>query len=210
MIRAVPLYTFLEHCNSSPLEKEVLECGAGVWSSYEPLLVRFYAHGYKTHGIEISDERLAVAQRYGAENGMALDISKGDMREIPFEDESMSFIFSYNTIFHMTKADIAIAMREIERVLKPGGLCFVNFMSVDDGSCGEGQQLGKGEFVQDEAGGKTVHTYYADDEPDVYFSNFDMLHKEKRILERWIEGEKYSQAYIDYIAQKRAEPRHIE
>jgi len=28
--------------------------------------------------------------------------------------------------------------------------------------------------------------------------------KEKRILERWFEGEKYSQAYIDYIAQKRA------
>jgi ubiquinone/menaquinone biosynthesis C-methylase UbiE len=209
MIRAVPLYTFLDHCNSSPLEKEVLECGAGVSSSFEPLLVRFYEHGYKTHGIEISDERLAAAQRYGEENGMALDISKGDMREIPFEDESMSFIFSYNTIFHMTKADIAIAMREIERVLKPGGLCFVNFMSVDDDACGEGEPLGKGEFVQAEAGGKTVHVFHADDEPDVYFSNFDMLHKEKRILERWIEGEKYSQAYIDYIAQKRAEPHHI-
>jgi hypothetical protein len=86
----------------------------------------------------------------------------------------------------------------------------VNFLSVDDGACGEGEPLGKGEFVQDEAGEKTVHTYYADDEPDAYFSNFDMLHKEKRILERWFEGEKYSQAYIDYIAQKRAEPRHIE
>ena len=62
MIRAVQLYTFLEHCKNSPLNKDILECGAGVWDpSLEPLFVRFSKHGFKVHGIEISDERAAAA-----------------------------------------------------------------------------------------------------------------------------------------------------
>ena len=47
MIRAVQLYTFMEYCNNSPLEKEILECGAGISPSLEPLLVRFFEAGYR-------------------------------------------------------------------------------------------------------------------------------------------------------------------
>ena len=125
MFRAVELYTFLEYCNDSPLEKEVLECGAGTSLSLEPLLMRFYEHGYVTHGIAISNERLRAAQEFCERRQMDLDLRQGDMRQIPFEDESLSFVFSYNTIFHMTKQDITAAMREIERVLKPGGRVIV-------------------------------------------------------------------------------------
>jgi ubiquinone/menaquinone biosynthesis C-methylase UbiE len=58
---------------------------------------------------------------------MPLNIFLGDMRNIPFASESFSFVFSFNAIFFMTKADVAIARHEIERVLKPNGLCYVNF-----------------------------------------------------------------------------------
>jgi ubiquinone/menaquinone biosynthesis C-methylase UbiE len=128
MFRAVELYTFLEYCNNSSLEKEVLECGAGTSPSLEPLLVRFHEQGYVTHGIEISDERLRVAQEFCEQRQIDLDLRQGDMRQILFEDESLSFVFSYNTIFHMTKQGIAAAMQEIERILKPGGLCFELFI----------------------------------------------------------------------------------
>jgi ubiquinone/menaquinone biosynthesis C-methylase UbiE len=202
MIRAVQLYTFLEYCNNSPLEKEVLECGAGVWRSLEPLLVRFHKHGYVTHGIEILDERLAAAREYGEEHQMELDIRKGDMRDLPFADGSMSFVFSYNTIFHMTKAEVALAVREIERVLKPEGLCFVNFLSVDSDTFGKGEEVGRGEFIEREGGEEAIHAYYEDDEPDGYFSGFEVLHKEKRILERLVGGDRHVRAYIDYVARK--------
>lgn len=203
MFRAVELYTFLEYCNDSSLEKEVLECGAGVSHSLEPLLVRFYEQGYVTHGIEISKERLRAAQEFCERRQMDLDLRQGDMRQIPFEDESLSFVFSYNTIFHMTKQGIATAMREIERVLKPGGLCFVNFLSVDSDSFGRGKEISKGEFLESVHGGETVHTYYENDEPDGYFGGFEMLRKDKRIRTLWIDGEKHVRAYIDYIAQKK-------
>lgn len=203
MIRAVQLYTFLNYCDESPLEKEVLECGAGVLGVREPLLVRFFECGYKTHGIEISEERLEAARTFCKERNIALHLSPGDMRKLPFEDESLSFVYSYNAIFHMKKEDIGIAMREIERVLKKKGRCFVNFLSIDDGAFGEGEPLGKGEFLQDEGSEKTIHTYYEDDEPDMYFKNFTILHKEKRIGDLLRNGRKERRAYLDYIAEKR-------
>ncbi|MCY6371149.1 methyltransferase domain-containing protein [Clostridium ganghwense] len=66
------------------------------------------------------------------------------MRYLPFEDESISYIYCYNTIFHMKKIDISKAIDEIKRVLKPGGLCFVKFLSVNDFGYGYGEKLGKG------------------------------------------------------------------
>lgn len=203
MFRAVQLHTFLQYCNESPLEKEILECGAGVWDKLEPLFVCFHEQGYITHGIEISAERLANAQAYCQEHHIQTDLRQGDMRRLPFDEQSLSFVFSYNTIFHMRKADIAIAISEIERVLKPGGLCFVNFLSLEDKGCGEGEKLGKGEYLQMEAGEKTVHVYYEDKEAEQYFSGFEILFKEKRTLWRLWNGERYTQGYIDYIARKR-------
>jgi SAM-dependent methyltransferase len=203
MYRAIQLYTFLNHCNDSSLPKEVMDCGAGCPTGYEPPLLRFHEHGYTTHGLEILEERVAVVRRFCAERGIDLDVRQGDMRDLHFPDESMSFVYSYNTIFHMTKADMARAMREIERVLRPEGLCFVNFMSVDDSACGTGEEVGPGEFRQIEAGGEVIHTFHEDEEADVYFAHFTVLHKEKRILDRrWDDGDTVRQAYIDYIARK--------
>jgi ubiquinone/menaquinone biosynthesis C-methylase UbiE len=203
MIRAVELYTFLEYCNNSSLEKEVLECGAGVSDDLEPLLVRFFDYGYETHGIEVSEERLLSAQDYCIENELDLDIRAGDMRQIPFATESMSFLFSYNTIFHLTKQDIGIAMAEIQRVLKPGGLCFVNFLSVDSQSFGQGEKIGEGEFQEQHEGMEFMHSYFKDGEPDAYFEAFEILLKEKRIRDQLMNGERHVRAYIDYIALKK-------
>ena len=202
MIRATELYTFLEYCNNSSLEKEVLECGAGIGLSMEPLLVRFFDYGYETHGIDISEERLLNAQEYCDENELDLDIRKGDMRDIPFADESMSFVFSYNTIFHMTKDDAGIALNEIKRILKPEGLCFVNFLSVDSQTFGMGEEVGKGEYMEKHNSMDALHSYFEDDEPDPYFTGLEILHKEKRIREWLIGGKRNVRAYIDYIAMK--------
>jgi len=55
-----PLYTFLRYCESSKLEKEILDCGAG---GKEPPLYIFHQFGYKTHGVDISEEQVEKAQR---------------------------------------------------------------------------------------------------------------------------------------------------
>lgn len=193
------LYNFLKWCNASTLEKKILDCGAG---GKNPPLYTFYKNGYKTQGIEISDKQLIKVEEFYRNNDVNLNIEKGDMRAIPMEDSSMNFIYSYNSIFHLTKNDTEIAMKEIERVLKKDGLCYVNFLSVDDGEYGEGTQIKKGEFMQEENEEKVIHSYYEDEEADKYFNDLEVIYKEKRIIEQTHNGEKYKFAFIDYIAKK--------
>jgi len=104
----------------------------------------------------------------------------------------------------MPKNEIAVAMKEMERVLKMEGMLYVNFLSVDDSEFGRGRQVGDGEFVQDEEGGKTLHSYFADHEPDQYFDGFEILVKQKRTSEvnpfATATGDKQVSVLLDYIA----------
>lgn len=205
-----PLYGFLKECNASPLEKEILDCGAG---GDKPPLALFYEYGYKTYGIDISDKQLELAHKFCKDRNVELNITQGDMRAIPFEDESLSFVYSINTVCHLSKKDTALAVKEIERVLKPLGLCFLNFVSVDDVGFGRGQEVDKGEFIQEEewypgiVKEGHVCSYYEDEEPDKYFEHFEIFRKEKRITELVIErdhhaGGSWQLADICYTAQK--------
>lgn len=199
VFRQTPLYRFLNYCNSKNLEKTVLDCGAG---GNCPPLALFSYHDYKTFGIELSDEQLDKAKKFGEDNNLKLNIAKGDIRNLPFEDNSISYIYSYNTIFHMNKEDIAEVINEIKRVLKPGGLCFINFLSINDFNYGEGKELGNGSFLQMEDGNEVIHSYYEINEAEKHFYDMNIIFKENRILERIYEGERITQGYIDYIVEK--------
>ena len=112
---------------------------------------------------------------------MELNISAGDMRDLPFADESMSFVYSYASICHMTKNDVAVAMQQINRVLRRGGLCFVSFCAVADGRWKKTEPRGAGEYPYEDEGESGVHSLYADAEPDAYFRGFTYLSREKRL-----------------------------
>ena len=85
-------------------------------------------------------------------------------------------------------------MKEIERVLKPLGSCIVNFVSVDEPD--------KGPFCKPFLGNPRF-SKHEDDEADKYFNNFEIIHKEKRIIDKKTDGKRSVQAYIDYIAERK-------
>ena len=193
---ATPLYKFLRQCNANSLEKNVLDCGAG---GSDPPLSLFYQYGYRTYGIEIEEGPLEEAHEFCRENGMSLNIFRGDMRSIPFVIEAFSNVYSFNAIFFMTKPDIKISMREIERVLKCGGLCYVNFVSVDDP---DNRPFCKTAPVRDLLKSERF-AKYEDEEADVYFEGFEILRKEKRWVEKVHGSRRLKQVYIEYIARKK-------
>lgn len=199
------LYEFLLYCESTGLEKTVLDCGAG---GHCPPLAIFAQRGFKTFGIDFCDEAIDAANVFGKARGLELSISNADMRELPFDDESMSFVYSYNTIFHMTKADISKAMNEIKRVLKPNGLCYVNLLTTDDCGYGQGEELGKGEFLYRQGEYEILHTFYTPDESDKLVEDMELVHREIRTLERvfqggFLKGKKIKQGFIDYVVKKK-------
>jgi SAM-dependent methyltransferase len=198
--RASSLYQFLWHCNESDLEKTVLDCGAA--GQFPPLAI-FYENGYETHGIDVSMKRIKLSGEFEKKYDMNLNIRYGDMRDLDFEEDAFSFLYSYNSIFHLTKSDTVLAMDEFKRVVKRGGLFFVNFLSTDDFMFGMGEDIGNHQFQQEEHGELAVHSFYEDDEPDELFNGCRIVRKEKRIVNREYEGEIIRQAFIDYIIEMR-------
>ncbi|MBC8509595.1 MAG: class I SAM-dependent methyltransferase [Anaerolineales bacterium] len=192
---ATPLYEFLRQCNASPLNKIVLDCGAG---GNLPPLSLFYQNGYKTCGIEIAQPALDESAIFCRENDMLLNIFRGDMRAIPFEDQFFSFAYSFNAIMFMTKPDIAIAMAEIKRVLKPGGLVYVNFESVDDPDDSVFCETAPAVDLLK----STRFAKHEDNEADEYFENFVILRKQKSWLEKLFNENILEQVNIEYIARK--------
>ncbi len=195
IIRATPLYEFLRRCNENPLPRTILDCGAG---GNNPTLSLFYQYGYETCGIEIAEVALAEARAFCLEEGMPLNIIPGDMRMIPFTEDSFSFVYAYEAVSFMTKPDIAISIIEMKRVMKPGGLCFVNFISVDDP---DRRPFCESAFARRLLKSESF-SRFKDNEAEKYFRGFEIVHKQKRLIDKIHGKKRLKQARIDYIAKK--------
>jgi ubiquinone/menaquinone biosynthesis C-methylase UbiE len=200
IFRQNQLFTFLLYCNGVELDKKILDCGAG--GNLPPLAI-FSEHGYKTHGIDISQAQIELAKAFEVEHNLELGIKEGDMKALGFEDQSISFVYSYNSIFHMSKDEIAIVIKEIYRVLPKGGLAFINFTSINDFRATAGEKVGEGEYLQEEHGEKILHSYFEDNEAEGFFDGFKVIYKENRIRDGYARNDvKITLGFIDYIIEK--------
>lgn len=194
------LYNFLWYINSNPLGKKILDCGAG---GYDPKLAFFFENGFEVYGIDISEEKVKDAIEYSEKENVKLNIIKGDMRKIPFDSNFFDYVYSYNSIFHLSKRDSEIAINEMHRVLKKAGLCYLNFLSIDDKWSEEGEEINPGEIITKEDNEEYIHNYYKDNEPDSYFKNFEIIYKEKKQI---LIGRYYNTGrtcILEYIARKK-------
>ena len=80
-------------------------------------------------GIDLTPEMLAEAERLRAERGAENVLFRlGDVHQLPFEDASFDLATCRRAAHHFS--DIALALREIRRVLRPGGRLVVDDRSV--------------------------------------------------------------------------------
>jgi len=192
-----PLYTFIDYANNIEIERKVLDCGAG---GPFPKLALFALNEFETHGIEIIADRIEMAEKFQDKNKMEFNLIEGDMRNLPFENESFGFVFSYNTIFHMTKEDIVLGLNEMFRVLKKDGLLYVNLLSVDDARYGRGEEIQPKRFMERIDGEEFAHTFFYTDEGDVFFKEHEIIYKQ--IRKEYLIEDDYIRGMIDYIVRK--------
>lgn len=200
------LYSFLKIIDSSPLEKKILDCGAG---GPQPPCVLFHNHGYEAYGIDISDVQIEKSRVFCEKNNLEINFCEGDMRLIPFEDEFFSHVFTQHSICHLSKNDARKTIEEMHRVLRKGGYCFVDFMSVDCSyfrAPSLGEEIRKGEFhYTDDDGDLVLHCFYEDNEPDTFFSGFEIIRKDKILSEYRSNPEQRIDAFLHYYLKKPGE-----
>ena len=193
------LYLFLRFIHSNPAIKRILDCGAG---GPDPKLAFFYENGFETYGIDTSEEQIKKTEDFCKKRNIKLKIIKGDMRHIPFESNFFGYAYSYLSMVHLTKSGTIQAINEIYRVLIKGGLCYLNFLSKDDIWFNKSEESNPGEIISKHGNKEYIHSYYDDDEPDIFLNKFNILYKEKR---RIFEGKYFDterSCILDYIVKK--------
>jgi ubiquinone/menaquinone biosynthesis C-methylase UbiE len=94
---------------------DVLDVGCGQGID----VVRYARAGARVKGIDLTPRHVELAESHVAALGLEADVLVADAEALPFEDRSFDRVSS-NGVLHHTP-DILAALREIRRVLRPGG-----------------------------------------------------------------------------------------
>ena len=106
----------LKHLEIDPSCKSALEvgCGGGLLSE------EIYKMGFRTTGIDPSENALKIAKEHSDERGLVIEYIKGRGEEIPLRDESFDVVFCCDVLEHVN--DLPKVISEVSRVLVPGGI----------------------------------------------------------------------------------------
>lgn len=183
---AAPLYSFLSLIAArrkdpgSALTGNILDCGAG---GRVPPLLLFQMHGLEAWGIDISAQALEQAREAARQKGLQLHLEEADMRRIPYSEETFDYIYEHYSMCHLSKADTARAVYEMQRVLKPGGMGFLGVISTDTwpkSIFGEEERPGEYRGSEGERD-RVLHSLFTDREADRLVEDWEVLWKSKQI-----------------------------
>jgi ubiquinone/menaquinone biosynthesis C-methylase UbiE len=171
-----------------------------------PPLTLFAQHGFAAYGIDISDQALQKAHTYASEHSITLHLQPADMRDIPFDDQSFSFVYTYESLCHLSKSDQQDVISEMHRILRPLGYLLVDFMSQNCSYYGDpslGDEIRPGEFQStDNEGNPVLHTFFTDTEADPFFTYFNLHRKEHKTTQNYITPQPITHGRIYYYLQK--------
>jgi SAM-dependent methyltransferase len=94
---------------------EILDAGCGTGGNAAHLR----AYGRVT-GVDVAGDALCLARR---REGLAL--AQGSVEQLPFRDNSFDLVLSNDVLCHLQVAEDGIAAAEFARVLRPGGILYV-------------------------------------------------------------------------------------
>ena len=95
---------------------DVLEIGVGMgcdhvqWARSNPR---------RLCGIDLTPRAIELTHQHLALHGLESELEIGDAEDLPFEDESFGLVYSFGVLHH--SPDTSRAIREVRRVLRPGG-----------------------------------------------------------------------------------------
>ena len=101
-----------------PTGGRLLEVGCGRGVALPIFNRRLYSASIT--GIDVDQSALADARARAHATGTRVDLRHADVRQLPFPAGAFDIVFDFGTCFHI--ADPDRALREIARVLRPGGL----------------------------------------------------------------------------------------
>ena len=129
---------FKDEMDFKPFDRECLDRLAREGGNLGPIcdmgcgpgqIARYLHHrGVDTLGVDLSPRMVIEAQRLNP----AIPFHQGDMLHLPDSDNSWGGIAAFYCIIHIPRERIGEALRELKRVLKPGGVLLLTFHIGDE------------------------------------------------------------------------------
>jgi demethylmenaquinone methyltransferase/2-methoxy-6-polyprenyl-1,4-benzoquinol methylase len=102
--------------NAHPLR--VLDCGIGT-GALSAAFARRHPDGLALDAVDLSPRMLTLAGKTLRKAGLDATLREADIRNLPYDDDIFDLVMAGHVLEHL--ADPAPALREMERVLRPGG-----------------------------------------------------------------------------------------
>jgi ubiquinone/menaquinone biosynthesis C-methylase UbiE len=93
----------------------VLEVGVGAGTDF----VNWVRHGARATGVDLTPRSVELTRERLALEGLHADVRVADAERLPFAPDSFDIVYSYGVLHH--SPDTFSAIREVHRVLRPGG-----------------------------------------------------------------------------------------
>ena len=97
-------------------------CGPGHVARY------LQAHNVQVCGVDLSAELVERARRLNP----GIEFQQADMMALDIPDEAWVGIVAFYSLIHIPRADMVQALRELRRVLRPGGVLLLSFHIGDE------------------------------------------------------------------------------
>ena len=97
-------------------EKTILDVGCGTGA-----ILKQIGNADRNVGVDLAPEALAFCRERGLSN-----VRQADICALPFSEDSFDAVICSSVLYHQWVRNLSHAMSELHRVLRPGGLLFIN------------------------------------------------------------------------------------
>ncbi|MDQ3699879.1 MAG: class I SAM-dependent methyltransferase [Chloroflexota bacterium] len=105
----------------SPAERRVLDAGCGTGGN-----LTWLAGFGSAYGVDLSPLAMGLCRRRGLST-----VAQGSVTRLPFAEGTFDLVTSFDVVYHLDVEDDVAALREMRRVLRPGGTIFVRVPALD-------------------------------------------------------------------------------
>ncbi|MEM2138732.1 MAG: class I SAM-dependent methyltransferase [Candidatus Woesearchaeota archaeon] len=163
-------------------------CGKGSDAIY------FHNKRFLVTAIDYSNEAIRQFNETQKRYGIFISTLVKDILEtLPFNDESFDYVYSRLGLGYFTDEELKKILAEVNRILKKGGLFFIQVKSVNDILYGKGKLIEK-DMYEDETG--YVRHFFSKEYAEELFSDFHILMVEERNIEQ-------GSSYMEIVLEKK-------
>ena len=140
--------------------KKVLDLGCGT-GRHSVFLAQ---KGFEVTATDISEKGIEVTKHKAKKFGLEISTACHDIRDIPFTNDTFDAVLCTWVTGHGNYEDMKRHANEMLRVLKVGGILFVDYQSKADAHYGSGIEIEKDTFINNMPGEEKIPHHYSNEQ----------------------------------------------